>query len=360
MQQVWPGRAEQHGFEYYRHGPFTAHAALSTLTGNVLGHTIARTPARLVGTVDESGWRPREYSMSSLGPVGNVVRWIIVQAQKTTLRGSGGYSTESFAAKGDDRPFPQAYFERDHFDDFFRLFPNFPLREAIRDKDVLDFGSGYGGKTVEYQTRCGARRVCGVEPFEGMVEQSRKYAETRGVAGVEFKVCAQNEIPYPDGSFDIVLSHDVLEHVEDPRISVAEIRRVLRPGGLSANVFPVYFGAMSHHLDYVANVPGLHWVFSPRILVRAVNDVLETNPQFGTSMQPEPRRSFDGSREVLPGLNGLSGIHLDNLFASFERLSMRRIAIGPRGMGLIARSRLPVQLRDLVTGTVACILRKPD
>jgi ubiquinone/menaquinone biosynthesis C-methylase UbiE len=193
-----------------------------------------------------------------------------------------------------------------------------------------------------------------------MIEQSRKYAEARRVDEIEFKVCGQKEIPYPDEFFDIVLSHDVLEHVEDPRISIAEIRRVLRPGGLSVNVFPVYFGAMSHHLDYVANVPGLHWVFSPRILVRVVNDVLETNPQFGTAIQPEPRRSFDFSREVLPGLNGLSGVHLENLFAGFERLSLRRIAIGPRGMGLIANSRLPVQLRDLVTGTVACILRKPD
>ena len=298
--------------------------------------------------------------MSSLGPVGCVARWIIVQAQKTTLRGSGGYSTESFAAKGDTRPFPQADFERDHFDDFFKLFPDFPLREAIRDKNVLDFGSGYGGKTCELKIRCGARRVCGVEPFEGMIEQSRRYAETRGVDDVEFKVCGQKDIPYPDGSFDIVLSHDVLEHVEDPRISIAEIRRVLRPGGLSVNVFPLYFGAMSHHLDYVANVPGLHWVFSPRILVRVVNDLLETDPRFGTAIQPEPRRSFDSVREVLPGLNGLSGVHLDGLFAGFERISVRRIAIGPRGMGLIVRSRLPVQLRDLVTGTVACILRKPE
>ena len=192
-----------------------------------------------------------------------------------------------------------------------------------------------------------------------MVDQSRKYAAARGIDSVEFTVCGQRDIPYPDETFDLVLSHDVLEHVEDPRISVAEIRRVLRPGGLSVNVFPVYFGAMSHHLDYVVTVPGLHWIFSPRLLVSVVNAVLKANPQFGTALQPEPRLSFDGSREVLPGLNGLSGIHLESLFASFETLSLRRIALGPRGMGLIVRSRLPVQLRDLVTATVACVLRKP-
>jgi hypothetical protein len=134
----------------------------------------------------------------------------------------------------------------------------------------------------------------------------------------------------------------------------------------------VYLGAFSHHLDYIVRVPGLHWVFSPRTLVRAVNYVLARNPQFGTALQPEPGRSFDGSREVLPGLNGLSGEHFDTIFQGFEVLGLKRHPvpvplphIGPlprvalRISGAIADSRLPVQIRDAVTYTVACVLRKP-
>ena len=37
-----PGRAERHGFEYYRHGTLSLYAAFNTQTGNVLGHTAAR------------------------------------------------------------------------------------------------------------------------------------------------------------------------------------------------------------------------------------------------------------------------------------------------------------------------------
>ena len=303
---------------------------------------------------------------------GTVVRWIVLQAQKTTLGGAGGYSAESFATQGDVRPFPQADAEREHFGPFFEFFPDFDLKGALRDKEVLDFGCGYGGKTVEYKAQCAAKRVCGVEPFEHVIDLSRRYAEMRQVPGVEFKVCGHTEIPYPDASFDVVLSHDVLEHVQDPRLSLAEIRRVLRPGGLSVNVFPVYLGAFSHHLDYIVRVPGLHWVFSPRTLVRAVNYVLARNPQFGTALQPEPGRSFDGSREVLPSLNGLSGEHFDTIFQGFEVVRLKRHPvpvplphIGPlprvalRISGAIADSRLPVQIRDAVTYTVACVLRKP-
>ena len=38
-------------------------------------------------------------------------------------------------------------------------------------------------------------------------------------------------LPYPDGCFDLVLSHEVLEHVTDDRLAAAEIARVLKPGG---------------------------------------------------------------------------------------------------------------------------------
>ena len=289
-----------------------------------------------------------------------LARAVIQAAQRTPWRGAGGYSAQAFAARGDARPFPQADAERDTFDDFFRLFPTFDIAGMMRGKDVLDLGSGYGGKTVDYRRRCGAARVCGVEPHANMIEKSRRYAAAQGVDGVEFTLCGPRDIPYPSDSFDVVLTHDVLEHVDDPRVTVAEIHRVLRPGGWSFHIFPLYWGAFSHHLDYIVNIPGIHWMFSPRTLVTAANDVLRTHPGFGTSQQPMPRRSFDGRRDVLPGLNGLSGAHLRTLFSQFDVVNIRRVGLGLRGLGFVANSGLPVLVRDLVTATVVCVIRKPQ
>lgn len=287
-----------------------------------------------------------------------LARWIIQRSDGTRFAGGGGFSTESFAARGDARPFPQAESERDGFDELFRFFPALDLRAQIAGRDVLDLGSGYGGKTVEYKRTCGARSVSGTEPHPRMIDLSRQYAASEHV-DVEFTVCTQDELPYATESFDVVISHDVLEHVADPRITIREIHRVLRRGGLSVNLFPVYFGAKSHHLDYVSVMPALHWFFSPHVLVQAVNDVLAENPsKYGTAPQPQPRLSFDGARYVLPGLNGLSGSHFATLFKDFEIVGLRRIAMGPRGMGLVVNSALPAMLRDLATATVACALRK--
>jgi SAM-dependent methyltransferase len=295
-----------------------------------------------------------------LGLSGALARWVILKAQRTRYKGGVGYRGDMNKPAGPQ--FPQAATESADFESYFRFFPDYLVKETLRDLDILDFGSGYGGRTVEYKL-CGAKRVCGVEPFGNVIELSRQYARSRGI-DVEFRTCGHTTIPYPDNSFDVVISYDVLEHVQDPRLSLQEIRRVLRPGGLSFNVFPVYFGAKAHHLDYMVAVPGLHWFFSARTLVNAVNSVLEERPDFGIARQPRPKRSFDGAREVLPGLNGLSGWHLNEVIEGFECIRMERHHLNwwdpdSRFSSAIAQSRLPTIVRDVATSSISLVLRKP-
>lgn len=51
------------------------------------------------------------------------------------------------------------------------------------------------------------------------------------VPGGHYALGAAEELPYPDNTFDLVLSHEVLEHVADDGLAAREIARVLRPGG---------------------------------------------------------------------------------------------------------------------------------
>ncbi len=54
-------------------------------------------------------------------------------------------------------------------------------------------------------------------------------AQTAGEAQLELAAC--EALPYPAGCFDLVLSHEVLEHVKDDRLAAAEMVRVLKPSG---------------------------------------------------------------------------------------------------------------------------------
>lgn len=80
---------------------------------------------------------------------------------------------------------------------------------------------------------------------------------------------AGDAIPYDDASFDIVLSNQVFEHVPDIEAALVEIARVLKPGGVSLNLFPDRGVWREGH----CGVPFLHWFpknTKPRIYYAAL------------------------------------------------------------------------------------------
>ena len=93
--------------------------------------------------------------------------------------------------------------------------------ERLRGR-ILENGCGVGMYLQHLQPFGG--RVFGLE-FD--LERAR---EARRVS--DLVVCAAGEgLPFPAGAFDLVLSHEVLEHVRDDRQAAAEIVRALKPGG---------------------------------------------------------------------------------------------------------------------------------
>jgi len=96
-------------------------------------------------------------------------------------------------------------------------------------KRVLDLGCG-GGFMAEALARRGAL-VTGIDPSPGAIDIAWKHAETSGLA-IAYAIGTGESLNLADRSFDIVLCVDVLEHVEDLDRVIAEIGRVLKPGGL--------------------------------------------------------------------------------------------------------------------------------
>jgi 2-polyprenyl-3-methyl-5-hydroxy-6-metoxy-1,4-benzoquinol methylase len=283
-----------------------------------------------------------------------IVAAIMRSAQRTPFRGTGG----GYGGVSSANPFRQAKTEAAGVATFTDLFADLPA--ALAGKTVLDFGCGYGGKTVEYGRT--AAFVAGIEPLEHPIEMARRYATEVGSAA-EFKVCAQDSIPYPDERFDVVVSHDVLEHVADPEVSLREIRRVLRPGGVAYIVCPPYDGALSHHLDYVTTAPGLHWVFSAETLVAAANRLI-VDERYNTSPQPAPGLGWKGDRRVLPQLNGMTGPQFEQMAgAMFSEATIGFRKIGARRLPALARTldvigRISPVVRDGLTSSIVAKLIK--
>lgn len=98
-----------------------------------------------------------------------------------------------------------------------------------RGKAVLDLGCA-GGFMAEALDDRGAR-VTGIDPAAGAIAAARAHAEETGRA-IRYDVGVGEDLPYEDAAFDAVVSVDVLEHVADLERVVAEVSRVLKPGGM--------------------------------------------------------------------------------------------------------------------------------
>ncbi|MBA2537553.1 MAG: methyltransferase domain-containing protein [Actinobacteria bacterium] len=93
--------------------------------------------------------------------------------------------------------------------------------------DVLEVGVGTGRNLPHYVR---ARRVVAIEPDSGM---AKRLPERLAAAKIPVEVVSASaeRLPFPDASFDAAVSTFVFCSVDDPAVALAEIHRVLRPGG---------------------------------------------------------------------------------------------------------------------------------
>jgi ubiquinone/menaquinone biosynthesis C-methylase UbiE len=110
-----------------------------------------------------------------------------------------------------------------------------PVRYALLQpsETVLDIGSGGGIDTILAARRVGPEGAAiGLDVVEQMLERARGHATEAGVADhTEFLRGEMEDIPLPDGSVDVVISNGVLNLSARKSRALAEIFRVLGPGG---------------------------------------------------------------------------------------------------------------------------------
>jgi arsenite methyltransferase len=97
---------------------------------------------------------------------------------------------------------------------------------------VLDLGSGAGPDSLIAAQMVGDQgSVTGIDMTIEMLERARAAAAEMGVTNVEFVESDAEQLPFPDGSFDVVISNGVIDLIPDKDAVFAELYRVLSPGG---------------------------------------------------------------------------------------------------------------------------------
>jgi phosphoethanolamine N-methyltransferase len=97
---------------------------------------------------------------------------------------------------------------------------------------VLDIGCGAGGIDLALVRTHGAGYVCGIDVEDTVLSHARRLIGRAGLAGrIGCLKVAPGPLPFPPGTFDLVFSKDSIVHIPDKHALMAEVFRVLKPGG---------------------------------------------------------------------------------------------------------------------------------
>lgn len=108
----------------------------------------------------------------------------------------------------------------------------FSVGEIRRGSAILDVGCGAGFDMYVASRLAGDQgRVCGIDLTDDMASLARNNLAKAGISNAEVKTADTEHIPYPDHSFDVVISNGVINLSPSKQTVFMEIYRVLKPAG---------------------------------------------------------------------------------------------------------------------------------
>jgi SAM-dependent methyltransferase len=152
-----------------------------------------------------------------------------------------------------------------HFDHAAMTTASYLLGDhpALRGR-ILDVGCGDGITDLGIALRTRCEKLIGIDPFRGF-ERLPQILRDNGMPedlvpdNLEFRAEDANFLPFPDDSFDVVISWGSVEHMAGGYLrALHEMKRVLRPDGLIMVAPGLYYSNIGHHLTEFSTEPFFH------------------------------------------------------------------------------------------------------
>lgn len=153
---------------------------------------------------------------------------------------------------------------------------------------VLDAGCGGGGMPLSLAEH--ADEVVGIDPIDRFGQAGVRLARERGLSRLRFLRADGMALPFTDGSFDLVLSHAVIEHVADAPLYLRECRRVLKAGGRMFLSTAPYLSFAGAHLPRLRIPVPLHLLLGRTVAFRTFRALARSAPW--TLREPAHENSF--------------------------------------------------------------------
>ena len=227
--------------------------------------------------------------------------------------------------------------------------------EMFRDKVVLDVGCGAGGKTMYYASQ-GVAKIVGMDIVSHYQEEAEALARQLGYADrFTFVAGDAAQTGFEANSFDTIIMNDTMEHVDRPDLVLAEVRRILKPGGRLYVNFPPYYHPFGAHLSDLIAIPWVHMFFSEDTLVAAYKELCKTVPDGDNRIAFRISKNAQG-KEYFSYINHMTIKRFDGLRAQagLKQAYYREVPL--RGF-LKPFAKLPL-LKECFVKMVVCVFEK--
>jgi len=177
------------------------------------------------------------------------------------------------------------------------------LRPGMR---VLDCGCGPGSITVGLAKAVAPGEAVGIDLEPTQLDLARAHAAEQAVTNVRFEVDNIGALSFLDGEFDAVFGHTILMQFQDPMPALAEVRRVLKSGGVAGFREPIFSSNLAEPPD---SAQDQLWKLFGRVLAYNGGDIdigrrlprllqstgfgrLTMSASFSGGWTPEAKRAF--------------------------------------------------------------------
>jgi SAM-dependent methyltransferase len=186
---------------------------------------------------------------------------------------------------------------------------------------VLDAGCGGGGMPLSLADE--ADLVVGIDPAQRFGDAGVRIGRDKGLRHLHFALADGMALPFPTGTFDLVLSHAVIEHVSDASLYLRECARVLRPGGRVYLSTAPYLSFAGAHLPRLKVPVPLHLLFGRRVAFGAFQFLARHAPW--SLKEPANENSFikAARRGVLKDDDLLEKVRVKRLRAQIAAAGLR-------------------------------------
>jgi glycosyltransferase involved in cell wall biosynthesis/ubiquinone/menaquinone biosynthesis C-methylase UbiE len=218
--------------------------------------------------------------------------------------------------------------EKHRYQDYGPWMPEVMEFARHRGEQVLEIGGGLGTDLAQF-AKHGAH-VTDIDLSSGHLALAQENFRLRGLEGRFIHQDAER-LPFDDNSFDLVYSNGVLHHTPNTTAVVAEIRRVLRPGG---KVIAMFYAESS--INYWRNIVMLHGLRETFLDQYSVGEVMSRTVEM----------SEIGAR---PLVKVYTRRRLREVFGDFERIEIVQRQMVPAEVPRILR-RIPVEWLSKIMG----------